>query len=70
MGEGESMGPLNPQMKKDMLSQQGDLRYDVPWTMIDSDAASMAPEGPFLKTNPHPRASTGAAQYAPATTAT
>ena len=34
MGEGESMGPLNPQMKKDMVSQQGDLRYDVPWTTL------------------------------------
>lgn len=34
MGEGESMGPLNPQMKKDMVSQQGDLRYAVPWTTL------------------------------------
>src|SRR5438093_12812805 len=34
MGEGESMGPLNASMKKDVLSQQGDLRYDVKWTTL------------------------------------
>jgi N-acyl-D-amino-acid deacylase len=28
----------------------------LPWVMFDSDAASLAPEGLFLKTNPHPRA--------------
>lgn len=27
-----------------------------PWVAIDSDAESLAPEGVFLKTNPHPRA--------------
>jgi len=34
MGEGESMGPLNPAMKKDMVAQQGDLKYDVSWTTL------------------------------------
>jgi len=34
MGEGESMGPLNAAMKKDMVEQQGDLRYDVTWTTL------------------------------------
>src|SRR5882762_10770133 len=34
MGEGESMGPLSPQMKKDLLSQQGDLKYAVQWTTL------------------------------------
>ena len=33
-GEGWSMGPLNPRMKKDMLEQQGDLKYEVPWTTL------------------------------------
>lgn len=28
----------------------------LPWVTFDSDAASLAPEGPFLKSNPHPRA--------------
>ena len=27
-----------------------------PWVSVDSDAGSMAPEGVFLKSNPHPRA--------------
>jgi N-acyl-D-amino-acid deacylase len=28
----------------------------LPWVSFGSDASSMAPEGPFLKSNPHPRA--------------
>ena len=28
----------------------------LPWVSFGSDAESMAPEGPFLKSNPHPRA--------------
>lgn len=28
----------------------------LPWVSFDSDAASLAPEGVFLKSNPHPRA--------------
>ena len=28
----------------------------IPWVSIDSDAASIAPEGRFLRSNPHPRA--------------
>jgi N-acyl-D-amino-acid deacylase len=33
MGE-DSMGPLNAAMKKDMLSHQGDLHFDVDWTTL------------------------------------
>jgi N-acyl-D-aspartate/D-glutamate deacylase len=33
-GEGVSMGPLNARMKKDMLTNQGDLKFDVPWTTL------------------------------------
>jgi N-acyl-D-amino-acid deacylase len=33
MGE-DSMGPLNAAMKKDMLSHQGDLHYDIDWTTL------------------------------------
>ena len=34
MGEGESMGPLNPSMKAGLLAQQRDIRYDVKWTTL------------------------------------
>jgi N-acyl-D-amino-acid deacylase len=33
-GEGTSMGPLNDQMKRDQVEQQGDLRYPVTWTTL------------------------------------
>ncbi|MCB0277963.1 MAG: D-aminoacylase [Calditrichaeota bacterium] len=31
-------------------------KIKLPWMSFDSDAASLAPEGAFLKSNPHPRA--------------
>ena len=34
MGEGDSMGPLTPAMKKTMLEAQGDLKYDIQWTTL------------------------------------
>ncbi|HKQ36469.1 MAG TPA: D-aminoacylase, partial [Verrucomicrobiae bacterium] len=34
MGEGESMGPLNTTMKKDLVDQQGDIKYKVEWTTL------------------------------------
>ena len=33
-GEGESMGPLNEAMKQEMLEQQGDIKYAIPWTTL------------------------------------
>jgi N-acyl-D-amino-acid deacylase len=33
-GEGESMGPLNEKMKRQMLEQQGDLKFDIRWTTL------------------------------------
>lgn len=33
-GEGSSMGPLNPAMRADMIEQQGDLKFEVPWTTL------------------------------------
>jgi N-acyl-D-amino-acid deacylase len=33
-GEGWSMGPVNPRMKAEALKQQGDIRYDIPWTTL------------------------------------
>jgi N-acyl-D-amino-acid deacylase len=34
MGEGWSMGPLNPAMKKRVKAEQMDIRYDVEWTTL------------------------------------
>ena len=34
MGEGESMGPLNEEMKKRMRTQQKDFKFDMPWTTL------------------------------------
>ena len=45
MGEGESMGPLNPAMKKDMVAQQGDLRYSVEWTTLDEYLQHLVKKG-------------------------
>lgn len=33
-GEGSSMGPLNPEMRRLMLESRGDLRFDVPWQSL------------------------------------
>ncbi len=34
MGEGESMGPLNPSMKKLAAELQGDIKFDIAWTTL------------------------------------
>lgn len=34
MGEGSSMGPLNEEMKQEMLEEQGDIKFDVSWTTL------------------------------------
>ncbi len=34
MGEGGSMGPLNEAMKKEMVEQQGDIKFEVTWTTL------------------------------------
>ena len=33
-GEGSSMGPLNEAMKKRMVEQMGDLKFDITWTTL------------------------------------
>jgi N-acyl-D-aspartate/D-glutamate deacylase len=33
-GEGSSMGPLTDDMKKRMVEQMGDLKYDITWTTL------------------------------------
>jgi N-acyl-D-amino-acid deacylase len=34
MGEGGSMGPLNDSMRAEMIADQGDIKYAVPWTTL------------------------------------
>ncbi len=34
LGEGRSMGPLTPEMKEEMISNQVDIKYDIPWTSL------------------------------------
>jgi N-acyl-D-amino-acid deacylase len=34
MGEGESMGPLNERMKKRILEQQQDIKYEIKWNTL------------------------------------
>ncbi|WOF44425.1 D-aminoacylase [Sphingopyxis indica] len=34
MGEGWSMGPMNPAMKALAIQRQGDFKYDIPWTTL------------------------------------
>ena len=33
-GEGSSMGPLTPEMKKRAVEQMGDLKYEITWTTL------------------------------------
>jgi N-acyl-D-amino-acid deacylase len=33
-GEGSSMGPLNPEMKRLQLNRQGDIKYPIRWTTL------------------------------------
>jgi N-acyl-D-amino-acid deacylase len=34
MGEGDSMGPLNPRMKRLEVARQGDIKYPIRWTTL------------------------------------
>jgi N-acyl-D-amino-acid deacylase len=34
MGEGDSMGPLNPAMKEEILKHQSDIKYAIEWTTL------------------------------------
>ena len=45
MGEGESMGPLNKAMKKEMVERQGDIKYGVKWTTLDQYLDYLARRG-------------------------
>src|SRR3546814_12764336 len=34
MGEGWSMGPMNPAMKRQETERQGDIKYPIEWTTL------------------------------------
>ena len=34
LGEGDSWGPLNEEMKEDLKAAQGDVKYDIEWTSL------------------------------------
>jgi N-acyl-D-amino-acid deacylase len=45
MGEGESMGPLNPSMKKLYAELQSDVKYDISWTTLGEYLAFLEKKG-------------------------
>ena len=44
-GEGWSMGPLTPAMKKEVVQEQADLHYDVDWTTLGEYLDNMVRRG-------------------------
>jgi N-acyl-D-amino-acid deacylase len=44
-GEGTSMGPLNADMKKRMIAQQGDFKFEVPWNTLSEYLTYMEKRG-------------------------
>ncbi|RLD22741.1 MAG: D-aminoacylase [Bacteroidetes bacterium] len=45
MGEGWSMGPMNPQMKEEALAFMKDVKYDIDWTTLDEYLESLVRRG-------------------------
>jgi N-acyl-D-amino-acid deacylase len=45
MGEGESMGPLNPSMKNLYKELQGDIKYDINWTTLGEYLSGLEKKG-------------------------
>src|SRR6476661_2517875 len=45
MGEGDSMGPLNPRMKRLSIKRQGDIKYPIRWTTLGQYLDYMAAKG-------------------------
>src|SRR5438445_11212748 len=44
-GEGESMGPLTPAMKKEAIETQGDIKYHIDWTTLAEYLRSLVRHG-------------------------
>jgi len=45
MGEGDSIGPLTPQMQKLTLQREGDVKYPVDWATLDQGLQAMTKRG-------------------------
>lgn len=45
MGEGDSMGPLTPEMRTREIARQGDIRFDIPWSTLGEYLAFMEKRG-------------------------
>jgi N-acyl-D-amino-acid deacylase len=45
MGEGLSGGPLNDEMKADLVARQGDIRFDIDWTTLGEYLDSLVRRG-------------------------
>jgi len=45
LGEGTSMGPLTPAMRREMSERQGDLKYTVEWTTLGEYLDHLAARG-------------------------
>src|SRR5262245_11074610 len=52
MGEGESMGPLNDAMKKDLGAHQRDVHYPVTWTTLSEYLEELQRRGVSPKVAP------------------
>ena len=48
IGEGDSMGPLTPVMKEELIAQQGDLKYPVEWTTLGEYLGTLERKGVSL----------------------
>jgi len=44
-GEGSSMGPLTPDMRKLMLDRQAEIEFDIPWTTLGEYLAHLEQKG-------------------------
>jgi N-acyl-D-amino-acid deacylase len=58
MGEGESMGPLTPAMKDEMIAGQGDLKFAVEWTTLGEYLETLERKGISLNVASHIGAAT------------
>jgi N-acyl-D-amino-acid deacylase len=58
MGEGESMGPLTPWMKQEIVAQQGDLKYPVEWATLGEYLETLERKGISLNVASHIGAAT------------
>jgi N-acyl-D-amino-acid deacylase len=58
MGEGESMGPLTPMMKEELVAQQGDLVYPVEWTTLGEYLETLERKGISMNVASHVGAAT------------